>query len=157
MVASNLAFFDRSTGEARSITSHGEQVWPIAIDPTGTIVVTGVPGSGVIQVGSADGTDPHLLYGHSSGVNVIAISPDSRWIASGDEDGEIRIWPMPDVTGPPIHTMPHAELVATLKRQTNLRVVRDEGSSDEWKVEIAPFPGWKEVPTWWPTRRATPP
>jgi len=42
----------------------------------------------------------------------------------------------------------HAELLARLRSLTNLRVVRDAASSTGWKVEIGPFPGWKDVPEW---------
>ena len=55
---------------------------------------------------------------------------------------------MPDVTKPPLHTLPHDELMAKLKSLTNLRVVRDEASDSDWKVELAPFPGWAELPQW---------
>ena len=75
------------------------------------------------------------------------MSPDGRWIASG-EDGTLRLWPMPDLSKPPLHTLPHDELIAKLKSLTNLRVVRDEDSSTGWKVEVGPFPGWAEVPEW---------
>ncbi len=144
-----LTLRDRTTGASRVITSHGELVSNAVLDPTGRIVVSSVPGEGIIQVGSADGSEPHLLYGHTSNVTAIAISPDSRWIASGDEFGEIRLWTMPDVDKPPLHTLPHDALVAKLKTLTNLRVVRDDTSTADWKIELAPFPGWKTVPTWW--------
>jgi len=144
-----LTLRDRTTGTSRVITSHGELVSEAVLDPTGRIIVTSVPGEGVLQVGSADGSEPHLLYGHTSNVIAIAISPDSRWIASGDEFGEIRLWPMPDVSRPPLHTLPHDELIATLQTLTNLRVVREPGSGDDWKIETARFPGWKQVPEWW--------
>ena len=55
---------------------------------------------------------------------------------------------MPDLTKPPLHILPRAELIAKLKTLTNLRVVRDEGSSTGWKVEVGPFPGWEMVPRW---------
>jgi len=151
-----LTLHDRKTGSSRPITTHGERIASAVLDPTGTIVVTTVPGEGVLQVGSADGSQPHLLYGHASNVIAIAISPDSRWIASGDEFGEIRLWPMPDVSRPPLHTLPHDELVAKLETLTNLRVVRDEESADDWKLELAPFPGWKTVPRWWEGSTAAP-
>lgn len=35
-----------------------------------------------------------------------------------------------------------------LRALTNLRVVRDPTSSTGWKIDIGPFPGWKDVPTW---------
>ena len=55
---------------------------------------------------------------------------------------------MPDVTQPPLHALPHAELLATLDVLTNLRVVRDPTAPTGWREEIGPFPGWKDVPTW---------
>jgi hypothetical protein len=55
---------------------------------------------------------------------------------------------MPDLSKPPLHTLPHDELLAKLHSLTNLRAVRDEDSSTGWKVEVGPFPGWETVPTW---------
>jgi hypothetical protein len=55
---------------------------------------------------------------------------------------------MPDVTKPPLHTLPYDELIAKLDSFTNLRAVRDEASSAGWTLEVGPFPGWDDVPTW---------
>jgi hypothetical protein len=55
---------------------------------------------------------------------------------------------MPDLSMPPLHTLPHDELLAKLHSLTNLRVVRAPESPAGWKIEIGPFPGWKDVPTW---------
>ena len=78
----------------------------------------------------------------------VVVSPDGRWIASASYDMTARLWPMPDISKPPLHTLPHEELIAKLKTLTNLRVVRDEESTTGWKLEIGPFPGWETVPTW---------
>jgi Protein kinase domain len=61
---------------------------------------------------------------------------------------DVRLWPMPDLTKPPLHALPHGALVAKLKSLTNLRAVRDAETDTGWKVEIGPFPGWRDVPTW---------
>ena len=55
---------------------------------------------------------------------------------------------MPDLDKPPLHTLPREELLAKLKSLTNIRAVRDPESSTGWSIEIGPFPGWREVPTW---------
>jgi len=69
-------------------------------------------------------------------------------IASCSEDPNIRLWPMPDLSKPPLHTMPREELTAKLKTLTNLRAVRDEESATGWKLEVGPFPGSETVPSW---------
>jgi len=68
--------------------------------------------------------------------------------SSGSVDTTVRLWPMPDLSKPPLHTLPRDELIAKLKTLTNLRVVRDEDSPTGWKVEVGPFPGWETVPSW---------
>jgi hypothetical protein len=55
---------------------------------------------------------------------------------------------MPDLSKPPLHTLPHDELVKKLHSLTNLRAVRDDSSSTGWRVEVGPFPGWAAVPEW---------
>jgi len=55
--------------------------------------------------------------------------------------------PMPDLSKPPLHTLPR-ELLAKLRSLTNLRAVADPDSPNGRKVEIGPFPGWETVPTW---------
>ena len=95
-----------------------------------------------------NGEEPHRLYGHKGEVREVAFSPDGRWIASCGYDNTARLWPMPDLTKPPLHTLPHDQLIAKLKTLTNLRAVPDETSPTGWKVEVGPFPGWETVPTW---------
>jgi len=94
------------------------------------------------------GGEPHLLVGHEGPIDFVAISPDLRWIASTGEDNTLRLWPMPDLSKPPLHTLPHDELIAKLHSLTNLRAVRDEESPTGWSIEVGPFPGWETVPTW---------
>ena len=53
----------------------------------------------------------------------VEISPDGQWIASLTREGIVRLWPMPDLAKPPLHTLPHDELMTTLEALTNLRAV----------------------------------
>ena len=146
---STLNAFDVASGETREITSHGNKIASWTLDASGTILVTGDV-SGVLRVGPATGEEPHLLFGHTGRVSSVAVSPDGRTIASGSDDGTIRLWPMPDLSKPPLHTLPHDELLAKLRSLTNLRAARDPSSDTGWKVEIGPFPGWAKVPEWQP-------
>jgi WD40 repeat protein len=137
--------YDLETGDVRSLTIPGEG--DLALSPDGTTWATGQK-DGAIWIGRTDGGEAHFLPGHEGPVHSIAISPDNRWIASSGEDKTLRLWPMPDLDKPPLHTLPHDELIAKLRSLTNILVVRDAESAEGWKVEIGPFPGWKEVPTW---------
>jgi WD40 repeat protein len=131
----------------RRITSHGNALTAtLAVDAAGRILVTG-DASGIVRVGPLSGEEPHLLLGHAGPVNRVAISPDGRWVASASGT-EIRLWPTPDLSKPPLHTLPYGELMAKLRALTNLQVVEDPVAPTGYKLEIGPFPGWKDVPTW---------
>jgi WD40 repeat protein len=138
---------DLDTGITTTLKRHGDEVLAVALDPAGTMFVTG-DAAGVLRLGPATGEEPYLLLGHEGRVSSVAIDPLGRWIASGGQDGTVRLWPMPDLSKPPLHTLPRQELIAKLKTLTNLRVVRDEESATGWKLEVGPFPGWETVPTW---------
>ena len=89
----------------------------------------------------------HLLLGHDGPVRALAVSPDARWIASASGN-DVRLWPVPDLSRPPLHTLAHDELMAKLHALTNLQVVEDATAPTGYKLEIGPFPGWQDVPTW---------
>ncbi len=142
-------FYDLATGEARRLPERhwGAPTEALALDPAGEIAAVGSI-DGLIRVGAVAGGEPHLLAGHRGPVEKVAISPDLRWVASAGTDGTLRLWPMPELSKPPLHTLPHDELVARLKSLTNLRAAQDEQDATGWRIEVGPFPGWKEVPTW---------
>jgi WD40 repeat protein len=142
---STFGSLDVETGAFQEITSHGNNVYQAAFDPTGTVIVTG-SFDGVVRVGPLAGGEPHLLYGHTLDVSSVAVSPDGRWIASGGQDGTIRLWPMPE--GEPFHALPYEEILERLRGLTNLRVVADENSDTGYRVVIGPFPGWAKFPEW---------
>ena len=142
-----VAVHHLAAGTSRALDLFGDRVKSFTTDPTGEVLVTGDM-EGIVRVGRIDAGEPHLLLGHEQPVDGVAISPDLEWIVSAGQDETLRLWPMPDLTKPPLHTLPREELIAKLKTLTNLRVVRDPESSTGWKVEIGPFPGWETVPTW---------
>jgi WD40 repeat protein len=144
-----ISWPDLQTGETRRIGTHRARPGVIALDPTNRwIVSAGGSDNNAVRVGPVSGEEPHLLLGHADGVTALAVSPEGRWIASGSQDGTVRLWPFPDMSKPPLHPLPHDELIAKLKTLTNLRVVRDETSATGWKLEVGPFPGWATVPEW---------
>ncbi len=146
-ICATPVLFDLEAGTTEALPSFGDCVRVVALDPMGAVAVTG-DADGVVRVGRIGGGEPHLLAGHEGAVECVAVSPDLRWVASAGSDTTVRIWPMPDLDKPPLHTLPHDELIAKLKTLTNLRAVRDPESSTGWKIEVGPFPGWATVPEW---------
>ena len=147
VASARVLLLDLDAGTQTHLASHGDKVWSVAMDAAGTTVVTGDK-EGVLRVGTTDGSEPHLLLGHEGRIWSIDIDPLGRWIATGGEDATVRIWPMPDLSRPPLHTLQHDELLAKLETLTNLRVVRDHESPTGWALSHDPFPGWETVPTW---------
>ena len=130
---------DLVTGETRELRSHAGRSGWASFDPTGDVVIsTDIYGT---RLGTVTGEETHLLLGPQRGVYCGAVSSDGKWIATGSGNSAIRLWPMPDLSRPPLHKLPHDELIAKLKTLTNLRVVRDPESSTGWKIESGPFSG----------------
>jgi WD40 repeat protein len=144
--AHGAVLVDLATGVVKPLHSHGRAVTAVAFDTAGRTLVTGDE-EGVVRVGLWDGGEPHRLCCHGGSIKTITVSPGGRWIASAS-GGEIRLWPMPELSKPPLHTLPYDELMAKLRAMTNLQVVEDSASPTGYKLEIGPFPGWKDVPTW---------
>jgi WD40 repeat protein/DNA-binding winged helix-turn-helix (wHTH) protein len=142
---------DLSSGASRELTKFGDcgnwSRFAFALDRSGSVAAIGSV-DGTVRIGRLPDEEPHLLLGHEGPVDSIAFSPDLRWVATTGEDNTLRLWPMPDLSKPPLHMLHHDELLAKLRSLTNLRAVRDPSTAAGWKIEVGPFRGWKDVPTW---------
>ena len=138
---------DLETGAARPIPEAGHED-RMFLAGAGTVLALGGTTTGVVRVGRISGGPLHLLVGHDQPATHVAVSPDLKWVVSASQDHTLRLWPMPDLDEPPLHTLPRDQLLAKLKSLTNLRAVRDPESPTGWTIDVGPFPGWKEVPEW---------
>jgi WD40 repeat protein len=134
---------DLDSREVRALVPHDGPVDRCWVAADGQSLVS-LDGRGGIRVAPMGGGPPHLLLGYLGGG--LGVSPDGRWIASGGPRSTVQLWPVPELSKPPLHTLPRSELIARLKTLTNLRVVRDDDSATGWKLEVGPFPGWETVP-----------
>jgi WD40 repeat protein len=147
------ALYDLEEGSRKLLARHGP-AYQVAIDRTGRLVATL---GEELRVGSVEGEDPHYFVAPDLapateraalvGWERLEFSPDGRWIADC-LGSNVVLWPVPDVTQQPLHTLPHQELVAKLRSLTNLRVVQDPESATGWTFAVDLFPGWETVPTW---------
>ena len=55
-----------------------------------------------------------VKYKHSQDVNALAISPDGRWLATGDRAGESRLWDLQHPQSEPRELTNHSQLVTAL-------------------------------------------
>jgi len=138
---------DLETGALQHLDTGESAVMNAVFDPTGTILVAGHE-DGTVSVGPVTGGERHLLFGHRGRCSV-AVSRDGHWIVSGSGvDTTIRVWAMPDLTTPPLHSLPHEEFLDRMGKLTNLRVVPDEESPTGYGLHHTPFPGWESLPDW---------
>jgi hypothetical protein len=65
----------------------------------------------------------------------------ARILVSGDDEGAVRV-------GRAGGGEPHLADLSNPPLQTNSRGVEDAAAATGYKLDIGPFPGWKDVPTW---------
>ncbi len=139
---SDFMMIDLKTNRIHRILTHGNRLFRVVLDPSGTRIVTGDM-DGTVRVGPVTGEEPHLLFGHDNLVGDVAVDPKGKWIASTEMNKSVvRLWPMPQ--GQPLQTLSHDDFLNYVEKLTNMRVVADKSSSSGYRVEAAPFSGWQQ-------------
>ena len=92
-----LWIHDLDDHESHELGSHSDPNTEgfCGFDPSNELVISS-HFLGLVRVGPVTDEEPHLLTGHGRHVRSVAVAPDGRWIATGANDGTIRLWPMPD-------------------------------------------------------------
>ncbi|HEY4491015.1 MAG TPA: hypothetical protein VI958_03400, partial [Acidobacteriota bacterium] len=133
---SELVVYNLKSGTSTPISSHGNRVFSVALDPGGTKLITGDI-DGFVRVGSITGEAPHLLIGHQSTVKEVVVHPGGQWIASTEDGSIVRLWHMP--SGKPLASLPYNEFLNYLRAQTNVRAVSDKDSPSGYRLQYQPF------------------
>ena len=142
-----MSKFDLTTGAKTVLPAYGNDVNAFTLSADGEVLATADRLNGLVRVGSLTNAEPHLLFSHKGLPRSIAIDPQRRWIVTASDE-EIRLWPMPDLSQPPLHTLPYEELLAKLRSLTNIRLVEDPDAPEGWSLTFEPFPGWEATPMW---------
>ncbi|WP_274557275.1 TIR domain-containing protein [Streptomyces spiramyceticus] len=108
--AADVRLWDIRTGHCTGeLGGHQGAVYRVRFSPDGTVFATADQGAegqgGAVRIWTADGTDradradgaggPRLLHeftGHTGRVYALDFHPDGNLLASGDTDGQVRLW-----------------------------------------------------------------
>jgi serine/threonine protein kinase/WD40 repeat protein len=137
---------DLHTGEHRFLLKPQDpRVTAFAVNKDESLLVLGCWGGDIYLV-PIEGGDAHLFLGHEDIIMSLDFDPLGQYLGSmaGARDPTLRLWPLPK--HPPVQNLDHADFLAHLQSQTNVRIVPDESQSTGFRVTLEPFPGWDALP-----------
>lgn len=83
----------RYSGCTQEVQIYGRS---IAVSPDGAVVAVGGDKDNPLILLNADGSNKRELKGHTSFVNVVTFSPDSKVLVSGSSDNTFKVWRVGD-------------------------------------------------------------
>ncbi|UKZ85227.1 uncharacterized protein TrAFT101_001097 [Trichoderma asperellum] len=97
-------------------TSHNDWACGIAFSPNLKYVATGTDEENKVYIWDWEsGNPPMILTGHTGSINTVEFSSDGLFLASGSQDGTIRMWREPwTATQPPLILSGHSRSVYDL-------------------------------------------
>jgi len=127
--------WDIDNGVLLSVLNHPRSIYSMALSPDGRHLVVGAkkkptsPDPGVIWIWEFElGQLLHTLSGHKGHVTALTITPDSRYILSGSQHGDVKLWDLE--TGTHLNTMTgHEGAILTIHLSPDGRHIVS-GSSD---------------------------
>jgi WD40 repeat protein len=128
-------------GDVRTIEFTPDNHWMVSID--------GNNAARMWDLRSPDPTAKFFVFGHEAGVGLVAISPDSRWLATagapqitGPEDRVVRLWDLakPDPSASPFILLGHERAISTMAISDDSRWLltgSEDGSMRLWDLKTA--------------------
>ena len=90
--------YDAKTLELRHLQCHANRVWKAALSHDQRRIITAVQGEPLARVWRRGADAPDLVLAHSDQVRDIDLSSDDRLLATGCDDGSVRVWNLADGT-----------------------------------------------------------